>query len=178
MTPVTRNEIKYQYLKLMHSGRSLAEIKALMRSVRGAFDQEYFKKSDMQTLSKLEGGLTSLTRQQAVDIMKIRFSPTKNIPANREEYMAQWTTGYKGSLPHNWKRDGNLVRRGRENKPRPGSSRGKIGKTKLTGAKQTLKNFELLVKTLQDLVRKYGKDKAGVDKIRKSFKIKRTVRAK
>ena len=161
----------------MHSGRSLAEIRALMRSVTGAFDEEYFKKSNMQTLSKFEGGLTSLTRQQAVDVVKIRFSPTKNIPTNREEYMAQWVTGYKGSLPHNWKRDGNLVRRGRENKPRPGSSRGKIGKTKLTGAKQTLKNFELLVKTLQDLVTKYGKDKTGVDRIRKSFRISRTVKS-
>lgn len=174
---VARNELKYQYLKLMHSGRSLAEIKSLMRSVTGAFDEEYFKKSDMETLSKLEGGLTSLTRQQAVDVMKIRFSPTKNIPTNREEYMAQWTTGYKGSLPHNWKRDGNLVRRGRENKPKPGSSRGKIGRTKLIGAKQTVKHFEELVRTLQDLVRRYGKDKSGVNQIRKQFKIIRTVKA-
>jgi hypothetical protein len=53
--------------------------------------------------------------------------------------------------------NGNLIRKGRAHKPRIGSSAGKIGKTRVIGAKKVLKDFRRLTKTLQDLMRKYGK---------------------
>ena len=78
----------------------------------------------------------------------------------------------RGQLPLNWKRDGNLIRKGPPNKPRPGSSSGKIGKTGVSGATKTLKDFDRLVKTLSDLQQRHGKknDKA----LRKAFKSIRT----
>ena len=40
---------------------------------------------------------------------------------------------------------------------RPGSSAGKIGKTRIIGAKKVLKDFRRLTKTRQAFMRKYGK---------------------
>lgn len=49
-------------------------------------------------------------------------------------------------------RDGNLIRKGRPNKPRPGSSKGKIGKTTVRGAASTLKDFRTLIRTLRKIM--------------------------
>ena len=53
----TRNEVKYQLLKLVHSGRSFTEAKAMMKSVTGAFLQEYTSEADLNDILSLEGGL-------------------------------------------------------------------------------------------------------------------------
>ena len=50
-----------------------------------------------------------------------------------------------------------LIRVGNPNKPRPGSSAGKIGQTKVIGAKKVLKDFKGLIGTLQAMIRKHGK---------------------
>ena len=80
-------------------------------------------------------------------------------------------------MPLNWSRDKNLIRRGRPNKPRPGSSRGKIGKTRVIGAKKVLKDFKSLIGTLQALIRKHGKgDAKGLQKAYKAVRTSVSVK--
>jgi hypothetical protein len=103
--------------------------------------------------------------------MKLKFAP-RTMESSREEVLAKFGTGYKGKIPLDWKRDGNLVRRGRPNKPRPGSSKGKIGRTRVIGAKKVLKDFEALTRTLQGLIRKHGR--SDTKALQKAFKAIRT----
>lgn len=64
------------------------------------------------------------------------------------------------------------MRRGRPNNPPLGSSEGKIGRTRVIGAKKVLNDFEGLTRTLQGLIRKHGKgDTKG---LQKAFKAVRT----
>ena len=168
-----RSEKKYFMLKLIHSGRTLKEAKSLVQSVSVALNPEYAKESDLKDLQDLEGGLNriTMTRGQAKQVMKIKFAPRK-MESNREETLAKFGTGYRGKIPLNWKRDGNLIRRGAPNKPRPGSSKGKIGRTRVIGAKKVLKDFKLLISTLQDMVRQHGK--GDINALRKAYKSVRT----
>jgi len=169
MAGTSRAEKKYQFLKLMHSGRSLKEIKALQKSASVALDDEYAKGKQKQSLLSLAVGWKSLTREGARDIMLVRFTPKSTLPATREEYMAQWVTTDAPIKPLNWKRDGNLVRQGRPNAPRPGSSAGKVAPTSIKGATKVLKDMQVLVRTLQGLVQKYGK--GNIKGIQKQFRI-------
>ena len=90
----------------------------------------------------------------------------------RAESLAKFASGYRGAVLLNWKRDGNLIRKGPPNKPQPGSSAGKIGKSSVVGASKTLKDFDKMVGVLLELRQKHGKrnDKT----IRKAFKSIRT----
>jgi hypothetical protein len=92
--------------------------------------------------------------------------------SSKEETLAKFGAGYKGKIPLSWKRDGNLIRRGRPNKPRPGSSKGKIGRTRVIGAKKVLKDFKQLIGTLQALQKKYGK--GNTRQLQKAYKSVRT----
>ena len=168
-----RNEIKYQMLKLIHSGRTLREAKSLMKAASAGLMKEYVSEGDLKDLQELEGGLyrIRITRNDARQIMKIKFAPRK-MSASREETLAKFGTGYKGKIPLDWKRDGNLVRRGKPNKPRPGSSKGKIGRTRVIGAKKVLKDFKLLTNTLQNLMRKHGR--SDTKALQKAYKAVRT----
>src|SRR6056300_330767 len=159
---VERNELKYQYIKLMKGGYSLRDIRAMMRSVTAGIDDEYVDKKEKQSLSHLVGGLQYLTRRNAIDVMKLKFSEPRSLPSSREEYVSNYVSGYNGSLPHNWKRYGSLIRKGRPNPPRPGTSKRHIGRSKIIGASKVLRDARQLTATLQNMVRKYGnKKKAG-----------------
>ena len=167
-----KRERKYIMLKLIHSGRTLTEAKAEMKAVAVGLTPEYAKQGDLKDLQSLEGGLYRIrqTRQQAQGLLKVKFAPRK-MNSTREEHLAKWALGYSGSIPLDWKRDGNLIRKGRPNKPRIGSSAGKIGRTRVIGAKKVLKDFRRLTKTLQDLIRKYGKgDTKALQKAYKSIR--------
>jgi hypothetical protein len=170
---VARNEAKYQMLKLVRSGRSLREAKALMKVGTVALTTEYAKAGDLKDLQNLEAGLHRIrkTRNDAKQIMKLKFAP-RTMESSREEVLAKFGTGYKGKIPLDWKRDGNLIRRGRPNKPRPGSSKGKIGRARVIGAKKVLQDFEALTGTLQALIRKHGK--GDTQTLQKAFKAIRT----
>ena len=160
-------------IKLVQSGRTITEARALMKAASTGLDPEYTSAKDLKDLAKLEGiNHLLLTRKQATQLMDLRFPPPRAYTSTRAEAIAKFASGYRGQLPLNWKRDGNLIRRGPPNKPQPGSSAGKIGKTRVSGASKTLKDFDRLVKTLSDLQQKHGKqnDKA----IRKAFKSIRT----
>ena len=87
--------------------------------------------------------------------------------ATVEETLAKFVTRWKGGIPLSWKRDGNLIRKGRPSKLRPGSSAGKIGNTKVVGAKAVLKDFKLLINTLNNLGKKHGHGNVGA--MRKAY---------
>ena len=74
---VARNEAKYQMIKLVRSGRSLREAKALMKVGTVALTTEYAKVRDLKDLQNLEGGLHRIrqTRNDATRIMKLKFAP-------------------------------------------------------------------------------------------------------
>ena len=159
MLSTTRNEAKYQMIKLVLSGRTLREAKAMVKAVAMGLDPEYLSKTDANDLASLEGGLHTIatTRGSAQQLAKIKFKPRKAIAATREEALAAWLTDYSRGAPLNWKRDGNLVRKGRPNKPKPGSSAGKIGKTSVRGVRETTAQFKLLIKQLRGLQKRVGK---------------------
>lgn len=171
-----RNEMRYQYIKLVQSGRTLTEAKAMMKATTTALDPEYVNAKDLQALAKLEGfNHLLLTRKQAIDLMRLRFPANRAYPSTRAEAIAKYATGYRGRLPLNWKRDGNLIRRGRPNKPRPGSSRGKA-RTRVIGAQATLKELQTLVRTLQRLQKEHGK--GNTKALQKAYKgIRKSVTA-
>ena len=54
--------------------------------------------------------------------------------------------------PLDWTRDGNLIRRGPPNAPRPGSSQGKVGRTRFKGHTKTLSNLKKMLAALQRMV--------------------------
>jgi len=72
-----------------------------------------------------------------------------------------------------WTRDGNLIRRGRKNKPRPGSSKGKVRKTSIKGEKKVLRNFENLIAGLAEIQRLHGKGNHKA--LQRTFNLRRTI---
>lgn len=170
----SREEHKYQMLKLIHSGRTLGEAKAMMKAASVGSTKEYMRERDARDLLSLEGGMYRIARMNratAKGLMALKFQP-RNLSGPRDEHIAKFATGYKGRVPINWRRDGNLIRRGRPNYPEPGSSKGKIGQTSVVGATRVLKDFRYLVKTLKGLQGKHGKGNiAGLKKAYKSVRI-------
>lgn len=159
-----RQETKFQMIKLIKSGRTLNEAKALTKALSVGLTPEYLSKKDEKDLLSLEGGLDRLTRTRAQqkDLLKIKFAPRRSFPIRKEEFLARWLNDQPTSQPVDWKRDGNLVRKGAKPTPsRPGSSKGKIGKTRVRGAERTLRDFKKLVRTLQNLQKRYGKGNAS-----------------
>lgn len=149
------------------------ETHAMMKASSAGLFSVNAQKGDIQDLQALEGGLYRIrqTRNDARQLMKIKFAP-RQLNAPREEVLAKWATGYKGKVPLNWKRDGNLIRKGRPNKPKPGSSRKVIRQTRVIGAKKVLKDFRQLIGTLQNLQKKYGK--GNTRQLQKAYKSIRT----
>ena len=95
----------------------------------------------------------------------------KDILQNRNERLATWLVNYGEGKSINWTRDGNLIGRGPPNRTRPGSSKGKIGKTIVRGADSALKDFRILIKTLQQLQTRHGK--ANMSGLKKAYKLLR-----
>ena len=173
MNPAPKNEQKYQMIKLVRSGRTFTEAKSLMKAASTGLDPEYTSTKDLKDLAKLEGiNHLLMTRKEAIKLMVLRFPPPRAYPSTRQESIAKFATGFRGRLPLNWKRDGNLIRRGKPNRPRPGSSRGKIGKTRVIGATKVLKDFDTLVNTLAKLQEQHGKHDYGA--VKKAFRSIRT----
>ena len=156
----------------------LRETKAMMKVASVALTKEYAKAGDLKTLQNLEGGLHRIgsTRMEAQSLLKVKFAPRKMV-SSREETLAKFATGYRGGLPLSWSCDRNLIRKGRPNKPRPGSSRGKIGRTRVIGATKVLKDFKALIGTLQAMIRKHGKgDSKGLQKAYKAIRTSVSVK--
>ena len=81
MLSTSRNEAKYQMLKLVKSGRTLAEAKAIVRATAMGLDPEYADKKDIKDLASLEGGIHRLgmTRGDAKKLMAVKFAPRKEL---------------------------------------------------------------------------------------------------
>ena len=162
-------EHKYQMIKLIRSGRSMREAFALVRSTAVGLTTEYASKKDLRDLASLEGGLHSVTktRYDAKQLAKIKFAPRKDIIGTREEHLATWLVNHAFGSEVNWTRDGNLVRKGKPNPSRPGSSKGQVGKTRVQGAREVMRDMDKLVKTLQNLQAKYGR--SDTKSLKKAF---------
>ena len=169
----TRSEQAFQMIKLVKSGRTLGEAKAMMKAVSVGLHSDFSKLQDIKDLQDLEGGLYRMrqTRKQRQGLLKVKFSPRK-YDARKEEVLAKWALAYKGRVPLNWKRDGNLIRKGPPNRPRPNTARNVIKTTKVIGAKKVLKDFKALTETLQDLMRRYPD--SNTQGLQKAFKSIRT----
>ena len=167
-----RSEQAFQMIKLIKSGRTLGEAKAMMKAVSVGLHSDFSKLQDIRDLQDLEGGLWRIrqTRKQRQGFLKVKFAPRK-YEARKEEVLAKWATYYKGRVPISWSRDKNLIRKGRPNKPRPNTARNVIRTTKVVGAKKVLKDFKALTKTLQDLMKRYPE--RNVKGLQKAFKAVR-----
>lgn len=145
-------ERKYQAIKLAKSGRSLREIKAFMKTGTAHLTDEYVGRKDLNALSQLAYGLKylELRRPQGREILKMRFPKRPPMRPNREEYIANFLID--GRIPIDWKRDGNLIRKGPPNASQPGSSEGKM-KTIVKGAQKTNRAFKRLIGTLKGIAK-------------------------
>ena len=144
-------------IKSIKSGRTMAEAHSMARAATVGLSDEYASPKQTKALLDIQGGLEriQMTRGQAQQINKVKFAPSRNIIQTRAEHLAQFLTGHKTTQRINWTRDGNLIRKGPPNPPRPGSSKGVIGKTQIIGAEQTLADLKKLHRQLLAL------DKAG-----------------
>ena len=105
---------KYQMIKLIKSGRTLAEAKAMMKAVSVGLHSDFSKLQDIKDLQDLEGGLYRIRQTRKArgkGFSKLNLVRV-NMTAGKEEVLAKWATGYKGRIPLNWKRDGNLNKKG------------------------------------------------------------------
>ena len=57
--------------------------------------------------------------------------------------------------------------------PRPGSSKGKIGKTKVIGARRAFSDFRFLISTLRQLIARGGK--GDTKELQRAYKSVRTA---
>lgn len=158
-----RTERKYALIRYLNAGYSLEDAKRKTIVVATASTNEYMNAKDKRDLLSLEGGLHKLTmtRAHAQEKLRVKFAPRPGY-ARREEAVAALMTSWRIPTPLDYTREPAL--RGK-NKPLPtrrGSSKGKIGKTRVIGADKTLLQLRVLFREL----RKLGKGNAVTRKQR------------
>jgi len=166
MDAETRREFNYQLLKLAHSGRSLREAMAEARVIMFGFRKNTLSTpKEYKDLVSLEAGWHRLTqtRQTAKTLAKEKFFPRKNYGKSQEQAITKFVTGMPGNI--RTERDGNLIRRGPPNKPRPGTYKGKA-ELRVQGATQTLKEFKALINQLKKLTT----TRKQADSLKKAYK--------
>ena len=168
MSLLTR-EKKYQFIKLMNSGINLHEANTLARIVNVASMRGYMSDDDFNTLNeildKLErfAGLLETRTQKKKRIIK-KYSRQKG-----EDRIANFfTTGLGAGLNKktDFRRTGILKRRVMKTRAttRPGSSIGKIGKTRVIGHKKLNRDIDNLANSLNKMIASFesiGGKKAG-----------------
>lgn len=191
MSLLTR-EKKYQFIKLMQSGLSLHEANTLARIVNVASMRGYMRDDDFNTLNvildKLERFASLLeTKTQAKKRIIKKYSRQKG-----EDRIANFfTTGLGAGLNKktDFKRTGILKRRVMKTRAptRPGSSAGKIGRTRVIGHKKLNRDIDNLANSLNKMIASFesiggkkagAKAKAGaindfINSIRTEVRIKR-----
>lgn len=153
-----RREFKYRFIRYLNAGYSLADAKRKATVVKVAADPEYMSAQDRKDLTSLASGIhrLTMTRGRAVDIMKERlFKPRRVGAGTRAETIASFTTAFGVMPPINFPRESAIQRKGKKNKPQPGSSKGKIGKSRVINARRTLVSFRNLIRTFKKM------DKSG-----------------
>ena len=166
-----RQEEKYQMLKLIHSGRTLKEAKAMTKATAVGLFPEYSRQKDRSDLEGVEGSLDRLlrTRGDAKKLVELRFGPRKRFPQKRNEHIASWLNN---TGPIDWRRDGNLVRKGPPNKSQPGSSEGKIGQTRVRGADKLARDLKTLFRGLKKVGLSDNRARAIVGSVKKTVSAK------
>lgn len=165
-----RPEIKYALIKLVKSGRSFRESMALAKTLSGAMLEDYLNGKDIEDILSISGGLEDIKKKRPVS--QIRFQPKSTMGQTRRDAAASFVV-WHDSRPINWARDGNLIRRGKPNRPKPGSSREKVGRTQVIGAKKVLNDFRQLITSLQQL-QQAGKNKGSTKQLQQAYKSFRT----
>ena len=150
MSAEQRREFNYILLKLAHSGRSLREAMSEARVIMHGFRPNTLDTpKEFKALQQIEGSWKRLTqtRQTAKTLAMEKFTVSK-YGKQKEEAMARFVTGIPGRI--RTERDGNLIRKGPPNKPRPGTYKGKAS-LRVVGATQTLQEFKALINQLKKL---------------------------
>ncbi len=154
-------EKKYQFIKLMNSGISLADANLLARIVGVAQMKGYMSDDDRNTLlailDKLErfAGLLETRKQKKQKVVK-KYSSGR-AEDRIANFFSQGGFGIGLDKPIDYKRRGILKRRVMKEraKTRPGSSIGKIGKTKVIGHKKVNRELDKLANSLNQLIRSF-----------------------
>jgi hypothetical protein len=172
-----RQEAKYQYLKLAKSGRTMREINAIHKAGAVGLTDEYAPASGKKNIESLYAFIQRVrsTRIGWRDLTaKKMLRPIRSYPANREEALSAFIVGSKTPMV-DWNRDGNLIRKGRPNKSRSGSSLGKIG-TRISGDEALIKDLTKMFMAIQKLG-KAGKRSAmkNVQKAAKSIRTSASI---
>lgn len=147
-----RRERKYMLIRYLNAGYSLEDAKRKSIVVATASTNEYMAASDKSDLLSLEGGLHYLTQTRADSAAKIRtkFAPRKGF-GRREEAVSSLMTAWRIPTPLDYTRESALRGKNPPAPPRRGSSKGKIGKTRVIGARQTLLQLRNLFRALRKL---------------------------
>ena len=172
-----RQEAKFQYLKLAKSGRTMREIKAIHKAGAVGLTDEYAPPKGKKNIASLYGFLERVraTRISFQDLTaKKLLRPINSYPANREEALSAFIVGAKKPMV-NWKRDGNLIRKGRPNKSRSGSSSGKIG-TRISGDVALINDLTKMFMAIQKLGKVSRKSAMkNVQKVAKSIRTSASI---
>lgn len=147
-----RRERKYMLIRYLNAGYSLEDAKRKSIVVATASTNEYMSPTDKRDLLSLEGGLHYLTQTRADSAakMKTKFAPRKGF-GRREEAVSSLMTAWRIPTPLDYSREAALRGKNPPARPRPGSSKGKIGKTRVIGAKRTLLGLRNLFRELRNL---------------------------
>lgn len=153
------NEAKYQALRLYHSNQiSLKDLKALFRITTVVSQDEYLpndtKKHVLGTRDRIEKiKRLGMTRGNAQLLAALKFKSPSPLIGTREEHIAEVATNFRVKPPHDWRRYGPLIKRTkRYNPPRPGSSKGKIGRSKFLGFAMLNKDLDGLFNAIERLI--------------------------
>lgn len=160
MSILFTREKKYQFIKLTQAGISLHEANTLARIVNVASMRGYMEEADYKILNeildKLERFANLLqTRKQAKKKAIKRYSRAKG-----EDRIANFFSGFGlGNLNKktDFTRRGILTRKVMPNRAptRPGSSLGKIGKTRVIGHRKLNRDIDKLADSLNAMIRSF-----------------------
>lgn len=167
-----RRERKYMMIRYLKAGYSLKDAKRKSIVVATTATNEYLKSSDKRDLLSLEGGLHHLTqtRAQAKDKLRVKFAPRAGF-ARREEAVASLMTAFRIPTPLDYTREPALRGKGKPAPPRRGSSKGKIGRTRVVGANKALMELRALFRALRRLGKGKGLTKKQRTQIANSIKV-------
>lgn len=85
-------------VKLVHSGRSMSEAKALIKAVSVGLTPEYAKQRDIIDLLALEGSLYKITSTRAAhqNLWKLKMTARSNLESSKEEVGLGMATDFQG----------------------------------------------------------------------------------
>jgi len=182
INPSDPREQKYIGIRQYHSNNWKADSKGKFRTVSMATKGEYLNGGDAKDILNTKKNIDTLyklakTRDIKKSEMLLRFGVKQtSMGSTRNEAIAKFVTGWKGQLPHNFSRYGVEVAKNKVRADtRPNSSKGKVGATSVTGAKEFNKDYKEFAKSLLKL---FALDKSKAKKLAKGLAKKVNVTVK